>query len=50
MTDLNLLEDLRDTISFNLFVRNDDGQVAWTVTPVVIDDLYSDRLSGSLPH
>jgi hypothetical protein len=46
MADIGVIEEHKDGISFNLFLTRGDGQIAWTVTPVTIDDLYSDPLSG----
>jgi hypothetical protein len=48
MTDSGVIEEVKESISFNLFMTRGDGQIAWTVTPVTIDDLYSDPLSGCL--
>ena len=44
--NMELIEQVKDSIAFNLFMAREDGQVAWTVTPVTIEDLYSDPLSG----
>jgi len=50
MTELELIEHLNDTVAFNLFVGDDYGRVAWTINPVTVDDLYSDRGESSEPH
>lgn len=46
MPNPECIEELKDSIAFNLFMNSGDGQIAWTVTPITIDDLYSDPLSG----
>lgn len=43
---MEVIEEAKDSITFNLFMAREDGQIAWTVTPVTIEDLYSDPLSG----
>jgi hypothetical protein len=45
-TILKGMEEFDSGISFNLLVCKGDGQVAWTATPLCIDDLYIDKLSG----
>ena len=46
MSETERIEEIKDSIAFDLFMIREDGQVAWTVTPITIDDLYSDPLSG----
>lgn len=46
MTDLNVIDELKQTLTFNLFVSNEDGRIAWTVNPMSLDDLYIDQFTG----
>jgi hypothetical protein len=48
MTDFQMVEDIKDSLTFNLFVTTDDGRIAWTINPVSLDDLLTDGLSGLL--
>jgi hypothetical protein len=36
MTERGLMEEYNQ--AFNLFISNDEGQIAWTVTPICVDD------------
>ena len=46
LTMAHLMQVFKEFISFNLFVADDEGQVAWSVTPVVLDEL-SNPLEGT---
>lgn len=46
---LQYMQEFDDNFSLNLFVCKDDGRVAWTATPLNIDEIFTDRLSGR-PH
>lgn len=49
MTDIERIEEIKESLTFNLFVGTEDGRVAWTVNPVSLDELLTDRLSGCPP-
>lgn len=42
MANLSIIEEVNGSASFNLMVSKEDGQVAWTVTPLSLNDLLSD--------
>jgi hypothetical protein len=48
MADIQWVEDIKESLTFNLFVSTEDGRLAWTVNPLSLGDLYSDRLSSGL--
>lgn len=42
MANLSTIDEVNGSASFNLMVSKEDGQVAWTVTPLSVNDLLSD--------
>ena len=43
MANLSIIEEVNGSASFNFMVSKEDGQVAWTVTPLSINDILSDN-------
>jgi hypothetical protein len=42
MANLSIIEEVNGSASFNLMVSKEDGQIAWTVTPLSVNDILSD--------
>ena len=43
MANLSIIEEVNGNASFNFMVSKEDGQVAWTVAPLSINDILSDN-------
>jgi hypothetical protein len=43
MANLSIIEEVNGSASFNFMVSKEDGQVAWTITPLSVHDILSDN-------